>query len=87
MFSHFLRIYIRLDCHSQLIFFLSFSRDRYWSLDILRFLHRGVALSSWQRLRDGEDISIEYALGAFDMLVMEDEKIDMHDVWTRLPRL
>ena len=39
-----------------------------------------MAIPEWKRLKDGEDVSLERALGAFDMFVLETGSGDFDDV-------
>ena len=39
-----------------------------------------MAIPEWDRLRNGEDVSLEYALGAFDMFVLQTGQGDFDDV-------
>lgn len=61
---------------------------RYYSNAILTCLHRTIAIPEWEKLRTGEDVSLERALGAFDMFVLETGPGDFDDVRKILiPRL
>ncbi|KAG5287103.1 F-box domain-containing protein [Histoplasma ohiense] len=53
---------------------------RYHSNAILGCLHRTMAIPVWNRLRNNEDVSLERALGAFDMFVLEDGPGDFNDI-------
>ena len=39
-----------------------------------------MAIPEWKRLKDGEDVSLECALGAFDMFILETGFGDFDDV-------
>ena len=54
--------------------------QRYYSNAIMGCLHRTMAIPEWKRLKDGEDVSLERALGAFDMFVLETGSGDFDDV-------
>ncbi|KAK2747271.1 hypothetical protein FQN57_002169 [Myotisia sp. PD_48] len=47
---------------------------------ILGCLHRTVAIPEWIKLRNGERVPLEYALGAFDMFVVESRPGDLDDI-------
>ncbi|OJD13888.1 hypothetical protein AJ78_05709 [Emergomyces pasteurianus Ep9510] len=53
---------------------------RYYSNAILSCLHRTMAIPVWNRLRKSEDVSLEHALGAFDMFVLETGPGDFNDI-------
>ncbi|WEW60367.1 hypothetical protein PRK78_005852 [Emydomyces testavorans] len=57
---------------------------RYYSNAILGCLHRSIAIPKWSRLRSGEDVSLECALAAFDMFVLETGGGDLTDILQRL---
>ncbi|KAJ5377893.1 uncharacterized protein N7496_005302 [Penicillium cataractarum] len=44
---------------------------RYYARALLTCLHRSIAVPEWARLRQGEPVSLERALGAFDLFVPE----------------
>ncbi|KAI5283804.1 hypothetical protein KEM54_001827 [Ascosphaera aggregata] len=50
---------------------------RYYSKSILKFIHRSVAVSVWASLRDGRDVPLERALGAFDLCVSDTNGRDL----------
>jgi F-box protein 21 len=60
--------------------------QKYWSHIALGCLHRSLALDEWQNLkfRDENDDSLERAVGAFDMFILEERESgdldDIHDV-------
>lgn len=45
-----------------------------------------MAIPVWNKLRNNEDVSLERALGAFDMFVLEDGPGDFNDVRGMIPR-
>ncbi|PGH16083.1 hypothetical protein AJ80_05298 [Polytolypa hystricis UAMH7299] len=53
---------------------------RYYSNAILGCLHRTMAIPEWYRLKSGDDVSLERALGAFDMFVLETGRGDFNDI-------
>lgn len=53
---------------------------RYYSNAILGCLHRTIAIPEWSRLRNGEDVPLERALGAFDMFVLGAGTGDLENV-------
>ncbi|KAL8832412.1 MAG: hypothetical protein Q9191_000284 [Dirinaria sp. TL-2023a] len=56
----------------------------YYSATIVGCLHRAMAVQEWARLRDGQHVSLEKALEAFDMFVVDDPKEDLDGVSGRL---
>ncbi|KAL1983068.1 hypothetical protein VTN96DRAFT_481 [Rasamsonia emersonii] len=46
---------------------------RYYSNAILGCLHRNMAIPEWAKLRNGEHVSLERALGAFDLFIPESQ--------------
>ncbi|MCJ1390840.1 hypothetical protein MMC18_003701 [Xylographa bjoerkii] len=57
---------------------------RYYSDAVLGCLHRIMAVREWSRLQAQEDISLERALGAYDMFVLHDREGDFDEISTRL---
>ncbi|MCJ1414554.1 hypothetical protein MMC32_000881 [Xylographa parallela] len=57
---------------------------RYYSDAVLGCLHRTRAIEEWSRLQNQEDISLERALGAYDMFVLHDREGDFDEISTRL---
>ncbi|KKY16325.1 putative f-box domain-containing protein [Diplodia seriata] len=47
---------------------------RFWSSAILTTIHRSIAMEEWCRLRKGESRSLERALGAYDMFVLDSDE-------------
>ncbi|MCJ1378071.1 hypothetical protein MMC17_001167 [Xylographa soralifera] len=57
---------------------------RYYSDAVLGCLHRIRAIKEWSQLQNQEDISLERALGAYDMFVLHDREGDFDEISTRL---
>ena len=47
------------------------SIQRYYAKALMACLHRSVAVSEWSGLMKGENVSLERALGAFDLFIPE----------------
>lgn len=47
---------------------------------MLDHVHRSKALREWHRLARGETVSLEKALGAFDLFVLHDQHGDLLEV-------
>ncbi|EKG10770.1 F-box domain cyclin-like protein [Macrophomina phaseolina MS6] len=47
---------------------------RFWSSAILTTIHRSIAMEEWCKLRKGESRSLERALGAYDMFVLDSDE-------------
>lgn len=47
---------------------------RFWSSAILSTIHRSIAMEEWCKLRKGESRSLERALGAYDMFVLDSDE-------------
>ncbi|KAF4305814.1 F-box domain cyclin-like protein [Botryosphaeria dothidea] len=47
---------------------------RFWSSAILTTIHRSIAMEEWSKLRKGESRSLERALGAYDMFVLDSDE-------------
>ena len=60
---------------------------RYYGEAILGSFHRKLAIEEWQRLRQGGDVPLERALGAYDMFVIGGRKGEMSDVMKELDDL
>jgi hypothetical protein len=56
---------------------------RYYATAVLDHVHRSKALEQWAQLGKGEDISLERALGSFDLFVLHDQHGDLLEVWNR----
>jgi F-box protein 21 len=50
---------------------------------VLDYVHRSEALAEWCRLARGEAVSLERALGSFDLFVLHDNHGDLLEVWPR----
>ena len=53
---------------------------RYFSDAVLGCLHRTLAIPEWFKLKNGEDVSLDRALGAYDMFVLHERGGDFDDV-------
>ena len=53
---------------------------RFYSDAVLGHLHRSIAIQEWVRLGDGDSVSLERALAAFDMFVLHERKGDFTEV-------
>jgi F-box protein 21 len=53
---------------------------RYYSDSVLGCLHRTRAIEQWSKLKFGEDVPLEGALGAFDMYLLRDREGDIDEV-------
>ncbi|KZF26066.1 hemimethylated DNA binding domain-containing protein [Xylona heveae TC161] len=53
---------------------------RYYSSAVLGCLHRNIAIQEWCKLKEGQHVTLDRALGAFDMFVLEDREGDLEDV-------
>lgn len=53
---------------------------RYYSNAVLDHLHRSKALEEWWKLGRGEGVSLERALGSFDLFVLHDQSGDLLEV-------
>ncbi|KFY03431.1 hypothetical protein O988_01484 [Pseudogymnoascus sp. VKM F-3808] len=60
---------------------------RFYSNAVLDHIHRAKALDEWHRLSKGDDISLERALGCFDMFVLHDRNGDLCEISDMLDRL
>lgn len=47
---------------------------RFWASAILTTIHRSIAMDEWRKLRKGESRSLERALGAYDMFVLDSDE-------------
>ena len=48
------------------------NEDRYYAQALLTQLNRGLAIAEWAKVRTGEIVSLERALGAFDLFIPKD---------------
>ncbi|KAG9229742.1 Hemimethylated DNA-binding protein YccV like-domain-containing protein [Amylocarpus encephaloides] len=53
---------------------------RFYATSVLDHLHRSQALAEWQKILDGENISLERALGSFDLFVLHDHHGDLLEI-------
>ncbi|KAL9584845.1 MAG: hypothetical protein Q9212_001877 [Teloschistes hypoglaucus] len=60
---------------------------RYYSDAVLGGLHRAMAIGEWTKIRDGQPVSFERALVAFDHFVLCDREGDFDEVAARLDRI
>ena len=56
------------------------NRCSYYSGVVLGSLHRTMAINEWVKLNNGQGTSLERALAAFDMFVLERRKGDFNEV-------
>jgi len=68
------RYYSRIFCSSSL------HENRYYAQALLTQLNRGLAIAEWAKLRTGEIVSLERALGAFDLFIPKDGDGGLNDV-------
>ncbi|KAL8656220.1 MAG: hypothetical protein Q9226_002733, partial [Calogaya cf. arnoldii] len=57
---------------------------RYYSDAVLGAVHRTRAIKEWVKLREGQPVSLERALAAFDQFVLHDRDGDLEETSTRL---
>ncbi|KAI9697505.1 MAG: hypothetical protein M1820_007771 [Bogoriella megaspora] len=60
---------------------------RYWSLATLNSIQRWKGIGVWMSIASGNRVSLEEALGAFDMFVLDDRFGDIQHISARLDRL
>ncbi|KAF7715124.1 Uncharacterized protein PECH_007625 [Penicillium ucsense] len=53
---------------------------RYYARALLTCLHRSIAVPEWAKLRRGEQVSLERALGAFDLFIPESGYGDLDEI-------
>ena len=58
---------------------------RYYSDAVLGAVHRTRAIEEWIKLREGQPVSLEQALAAFDQFVLHDRDGDLEEVRTQNP--
>lgn len=63
-----------------LVLTLPLGRPRYYARALLTCLHRSIAIPEWAKLRRGEPVSLERALGAFDLFIPESGYGDLDEV-------
>ncbi|KAH8727189.1 Hemimethylated DNA-binding protein YccV like-domain-containing protein [Phaeosphaeriaceae sp. PMI808] len=51
---------------------------RFYANAVLERIHREIAINTWQRLLEGDDMPIERALGAYDMFARMGDDVDLH---------
>lgn len=54
--------------------------SRYYANEVLDHIHRSIAIRRWAELARGNAVSLEQALGAFDMFILHDEHGDWLEV-------
>ncbi|PYI10508.1 YccV-like-domain-containing protein [Aspergillus sclerotiicarbonarius CBS 121057] len=57
---------------------------RYYAEALLTCLHRSLAVREWDRLRNGEEVSIDRALGAFDLFIPRSNFGNLEDISNEL---
>ncbi|KAE8348319.1 Hemimethylated DNA-binding protein YccV like-domain-containing protein [Aspergillus coremiiformis] len=57
---------------------------RYYAKALLTCLHRSIALPVWARLRNGENVALERALGAFDLFIPESGYGSLDEITNKL---
>ena len=57
-----------------------FMLNRYYSDAVLGCLQRAMAIRTWSKIKEGEDLSLEDALAAFDLFILHDDKGDFAEV-------
>lgn len=55
-------------------------KNRYYAQEILTLLQRSIAIAEWAKLRIGEPVSLERALGAFDLFIPEQKQGGLDEV-------
>jgi F-box protein 21 len=53
---------------------------RYYARALLTCLHRSIAVPEWDKLRRGEAVTLDRALGAFDLFIPESGYGDFDEV-------
>ena len=61
------------------------SVNRYYSDAVLALLQRTCAVEEWSSLQRGHEVSLERALAAFDMFVLQQRKGDFDEVGQNAP--
>ena len=56
------------------------NEDRYYAQALLGYLHRSIAVTEWTKLRNGETVPLERALGAFDLFIPDREHGGLDEV-------
>ncbi|KAB8342974.1 hypothetical protein FH972_022569 [Carpinus fangiana] len=57
---------------------------RYWAGEILASIERVIAIDIWEKLRDGENVPLEHALGSLDLWIAQQPAYDLDDISARL---
>ncbi|BCR91719.1 uncharacterized protein ACHE_70562S [Aspergillus chevalieri] len=57
---------------------------RYYAQALLTQLNRGLAIAEWEKIRTGGIVSLERALGAFDLFIPKDGDGGLDDITTKL---
>lgn len=52
----------------------------YYARELLTCLHRSIAVPEWARLRQGEPVSYDRAIGAFDLFIPQSGFGDLDEV-------
>lgn len=60
---------------------------RYYAKALLTCLHRRIALPVWARLRNGENVTLEQALGAFDLFIPESGYGSLDEITNKLDEI
>lgn len=53
---------------------------RWYASAAIRYIHRRQAIIGWKKLASGEDISLEYALGCFELFILKTPEGDIDDI-------
>lgn len=53
---------------------------RYYAQALLGYLHRSIAVAEWNKLRNGQPVPLERALGAFDLFIPDRERGGLDEV-------
>ncbi|EAW14650.1 F-box domain protein [Aspergillus clavatus NRRL 1] len=61
--------------------------QRYYAKALLTCLHRRIAVQEWAKLRNGESLSLQRALGAFDLFIPESGFGNLDEVITKLDEI
>ncbi|KAL2828120.1 Hemimethylated DNA-binding protein YccV like-domain-containing protein [Aspergillus pseudoustus] len=60
---------------------------RYYAKALLTCLHRSIAIPEWIRLRDGDEVPLANALGAFDLFIPESRFGNLDEINGRLDEI
>ncbi|KAI9827638.1 MAG: hypothetical protein M1819_006927 [Sarea resinae] len=72
----------RCDCNSEDVL-----ARRYYADAVLGCIQRKLAIDEWCKIKDGQDVPLERALGAFDMFVVQNREHDLDEISERLDEL